>query len=171
MVRGRVVRGQVEGKELGPRPNLSKLGDGDQTDQRPSTKDKEDAELAAQDPTKTSTSASAKTHGEEEVVLVLQPLPPECPKLGLDARMITLRPPSSTIAYEIGIWPTWSDTTYDSTSNVHDTEAYMDDERMDKGKGKGKEKEEGKSQEVRQKVVFANRYLIAETGADISTSL
>lgn len=176
MVRGQVMSGQVEGKALGPDPTRSRLGDGDQTARNTLTKDKDDIEPVQDDQISdstmmTTTSGTAKSLAEDDVVLVLQPIPPECPKLGLDARMITLKPPSSTMAYEIGIWPTWSDTSYDSITNNHDTEAYMDDEKSETARGKTKEKGEGEDSRVRQKVVFANRYLIAESDATTPTSL
>jgi hypothetical protein len=100
----------------------------------------------------------------ERVMVVFQPVPSECAKLGLDPRILSLRPGG---AYTIGLWSPWS-TTNLSDSAGEDTSEGGD---MSNGVGKGggisngdgvgkkdgeKEGEEGIT------VVFASRYLIAE---------
>ena len=102
----------------------------------------------------------------ERVIVVFQPVPSECSKLGLDPRILTLRPGG---AYTIGLWGPWSTTSLSdsegentsegaNTSNVEGGgEGTSKVEREAKEKGEGsREEEEGIT------VVFASRYLIAE---------
>lgn len=65
-------------------------------------------------------------------LIVFQPVPSECAKVGLDPRIFTHKSPSPTAIYEIGIWGPWTTTTI--------------------------ELEEGETSEV----IFASRYLVAE---------
>jgi hypothetical protein len=100
----------------------------------------------------------------ERVMVVFQPVPSECAKLGLDPRILTLRPGG---AYTIGLWSPWS-TTNLSDSAGEDTSEGGDmsngegkREGMSNGEGgaKGDGEEEGEEERT---VVFASRYLIAE---------
>lgn len=68
------------------------------------------------------------------ILVVFQPLPTECAKVGLDPRIFTHKTPSSASVYEIGIWGPWT------TSIIE----------LDEGEG-------GVSE-----VIFASRYLVAE---------
>lgn len=110
----------------------------------------------------------------KRVMVIFQPVPSECAKLGLDPRILTLRPGG---AYTIGLWGPWSTTSL-SDSEGEDTleggdmskgevkgesmsnregqgEGTSSSDRYGKGDGE-KEGEEGIT------VVFASRYLIAE---------
>lgn len=102
----------------------------------------------------------------ERVMVVFQPVPSECAKLGLDPRILTLRPGG---AYTIGLWGPWS------TTNLSDSEGEGTSEGADtsnvEGRGEGTSKvereEKGKRTGNREEeegitVVFASRYLIAE---------
>lgn len=87
------------------------------------------------------------------ITLVLHALPPECTRLGLDPRIMALKPPTSSpaatsAAYEIGIWPPWTDTDFDSTITETDENH------------KDKEKDA-----TCDKVVFASRYLLADSSS------
>lgn len=151
MVRCKVLKGTVEQKGLGPILR-NKLEDNENADiPKPSrvNNDTIDTDLLEHQ--------SQDTFSE--VLLVLQPLPPECPKLGLDARILALKPPTSELDYEIGIWPAWTDTTYDT--GIHDEPiGHRADPRSGQGMSMGGDVQRGV---VDQKVVFASRYLIAET--------
>jgi hypothetical protein len=68
------------------------------------------------------------------ILVIFQPLPTECAKVGLDPRIFTHKPPSPASVYEIGIWGPWT------TSTIE----------VDEG-------ERGVSE-----VIFASRYLVAE---------
>lgn len=85
-----------------------------------------------------------------EVLVVLQPIPQDCARLRLDPRIINLKPPiSGTVAYEIGIWPAWSDTTLDDhLLNIADNQSE-------------------RSGDLCHQVVFASRYLIADSSASL----
>lgn len=158
MVRGKVVRGQVEGKELGPNPSRPEMSDNERAP--PTTTIKDDIERSQRSENAPKSANTAPTL--DDVILVLQPLPPECPKLGLDPRMITLKPPTQTLGYEIGIWPTWSDAKFDALTSMDDRVGVAPC--GDKGNAEEKEKEEGKVGEgKKERVVFASRYLIAES--------
>jgi hypothetical protein len=100
----------------------------------------------------------------ERVMVVFQPVPSECAKLGLDPRILSLRPGG---AYTIGLWSPWS-TTNLSDSAGEDTSEGGD---MSNGVGKGGgisngdgvgKKDGEKKGEEGITVVFASRYLIAE---------
>jgi hypothetical protein len=101
----------------------------------------------------------------ERVMVVFQPVPSECAKLGLDPRILSLRPGG---AYTIGLWGPWSTTSL-SDSAGEDTSEGGD---MSDGEGKGKDMGngddegrgdgEGGREEEGMTVVFASRYLIAE---------
>ena len=119
----------------------------------------------------------------ERVMVVFQPVPSECSKLGLDPRILTLRPGG---AYTIGLWGPWSTTNLsdsegEGTSEGADTSTNdVESGQMSKGEregggpsnGEGKGKEDGKGdregkegwkgEEEGITVVFASRYLIAE---------
>jgi len=102
----------------------------------------------------------------EKVMVIFQPVPSECSKLGLDPRILSLRPGG---AYTIGLWGPWSTTSLsdsegEGTSEGADTsnvegggEGTSKVEREEKGKGTGT----GEGEEAIT-VVFASRYLIAE---------
>jgi hypothetical protein len=49
------------------------------------------------------------------VMLVFQPVPSECAKLGLDPRIINLKP---TANYEIGLWGPWTTNEVEGTKTV-----------------------------------------------------
>jgi len=51
-----------------------------------------------------------------KVMVVLQPVPSECAKLGLDPRIINLKPPPS--AFEIGLWGPWTMNEVEGTTTV-----------------------------------------------------
>lgn len=72
------------------------------------------------------------------VMVVFQALPADCPKLGLDPRLL----PSSSAdgkVFEVGVMPPWSESVMPSIDSAGD--------------------------EV---VLFASRYLVAERGDDVS---
>lgn len=99
----------------------------------------------------------------ERVMVVFQPVPSECAKLGLDPRILTLRAGGT---YQIGLWGPWS------TTNLSDSEGETTSEGKDaynyNGKGEGTSndgadgKGDGEETEEGIPVVFASRYLIAE---------
>lgn len=83
------------------------------------------------------------------VLLVLQPLPQDCARLGLDPRILNLKPPSpGVLSYEIGIWPAWSDTSPDDH-----LVSFADNSSDPPLAG------------MYHQVVFASRYLIADSTA------
>jgi hypothetical protein len=103
---------------------------------------------------------------KERVMVVFQPVPSECAKLGLDPRILALRPGG---AYQIGLWGPWSSTNLsdsegeslgeggDMSNGEGKGEGMSNGDREDKGGGEGDvADEEGMT------VVFASRYLIAE---------
>lgn len=110
----------------------------------------------------------------ERVVVVFQPVPSECAKLGLDPRILTLRPGA---AYEIGLWGPWSTTSL-SDSEGEDTREGGDmsngevkgesmSNREGQGEGSSRSDRDGKGDGKKEgeegiTVVFASRYLIAE---------
>jgi len=89
-----------------------------------------------------------------KVLVVFQPVPAECAKLGLDPRILSLKPSGT---YEIGLWGPWSTT---ATPEDQDKSG-----RQDEGDGEGEVHGDGiKEKEEKQNiVVFASRYLIAES--------
>ena len=105
---------------------------------------------------------SADTDKPEKVIVVFQPVPSECAKLGLDPRILSLRPGGT---YQICLWGPWSttnlgdsedeDTNGGHISNVQETAKGTRNDGAD-GQGDVEEAEEGIP------VVFASRYLIAE---------
>jgi hypothetical protein len=117
---------------------------------------------------------SVDTDRPERVMVVFQPVPSECAKLGLDPRILSLRPGG---AHTIGLWGPWS------TTSLSDSEGEdaSDGEKLSNGEGKhaGKGDREGEGmsigdtegkgagevdveEEEGRTVVFASRYLIAE---------
>jgi hypothetical protein len=101
----------------------------------------------------------------ERVMVIFQPVPSECAKLGLDPRILTLRPGG---AYTIGLWGPWSTTSLsDGEGEGLSESGHMSDgegkgEGMGNGDNEGKGDEEGNKGEEERTVVFASRYLIAE---------
>jgi hypothetical protein len=92
-----------------------------------------------------------ETNEEGKVLVVFQPVPYECAKIGLDPRILSLKPGSK---YEIGLWGPWS-TSLSTSAN----EGQGEGEREGGAEGEGEgDKEESKGTTV----VFASRYLIAE---------
>jgi len=90
----------------------------------------------------------------ETVLVIFQPVPTECSKLGLDPRILSLKPNST---YEMGLWGPWS-TTLSGTEaeGVGDSEGENIGEEHVAGKNESGVKEKEKT------VIFASRYLIAE---------
>jgi hypothetical protein len=78
-------------------------------------------------------------------LVIFQPVPSECAKLGLDPRIFSLKPPSQSVTYEIGVWGPWTTSTLDL--GVAESEEQGETE----GGGGGV-----------QKVIFASRYLVTE---------
>jgi hypothetical protein len=78
-------------------------------------------------------------------LVIFQPVPSECAKLGLDPRIFSLKPPSQSVAYEIGVWGPWTTSTLDLDV------AELEREGEAEGGGGGV-----------QKVIFASRYLVTE---------
>ena len=100
----------------------------------------------------------------ERVMVVFQPVPSECAKLGLDPRILSLRPGG---AYQIGLWGPWSTTSLSDSAGEDTSEGGDMSNGEGKGEGmskrergvKGDGEEEGEEERT---VVFASRYLIAE---------
>jgi hypothetical protein len=93
----------------------------------------------------------------DTVLVVFQPVPSECAKLGLDPRIILLKPPSSSQSYEIGLWGPWS-----TTILPDDSSGPKEGGSEPEGTGIGEGGEKGKEGVIRKTVVFASRYLIVE---------
>jgi hypothetical protein len=131
---------------------------------------------------------SVGTNRVERVMVVFQPVPSECAKLGLDPRILSLRPGG---AYEIGLWGPWSTTSLSGSEGEYTSErvregdntsrGVREGEAMDHGKREGEDTSEGMRKggdigeggreakgdidgegEEEVTVVFASRYLIAE---------
>jgi hypothetical protein len=116
---------------------------------------------------------SVGTSRMERVMVVFQPVPSECAKLGLDPRILSLRPGG---AYEIGLWGPWSTTKLsgsegestrreerggkDTSSGKGEGEVTSEGMRKGGDVGDGEAKGNGEEEEIT--VVFASRYLIAE---------
>lgn len=92
--------------------------------------------------------------GMEKVLVVFQPVPAECAKLGLDPRVITLKP---TGKYEIGLWGPWSTST--SPGGNEGEDRGNESEVEERGTTEGEPIEGVRKMST---VVFASRYLIAE---------
>jgi hypothetical protein len=101
----------------------------------------------------------------ERVMVVFQPVPSECAKLGLDPRILSLRPGG---AYTIGLWGPWSTTSGgEKLSNGGEKgegagTGVREGEGVSNGDTEGKGDGEGNKGEEERTVVFASRYLIAE---------
>lgn len=129
MCRCGIVKGQVEQQEL----RSSKARAGDEPVPQP-----EDPEIGEAD-------SEMMPDKEDEVLAILQPVPQDCARLGLDPRILVLKPPNhGQVSYEIGIWPAWTDTSLDDYL-VQPTDDLP--ERPVK----------------HHRVVFASRYLIADS--------
>jgi hypothetical protein len=101
----------------------------------------------------------------ERVMVVFQPVPSECAKLGLDPRILALRPGG---AYTIGLWGPWSTTSLSDSEGEDTSEGGDMSNGVGEGKGlsngdtEGKGDGQGNKGEEERTVVFASRYLIAE---------
>jgi len=101
----------------------------------------------------------------ERVMVVFQPVPSECAKLGLDPRILSLRPGGT---YQIGLWGPWSTTNLGDGDGQDTSEERDQSNGQEKGLGasevaKGNKDDGDKDQEEEGiPVVFASRYLIAE---------
>jgi hypothetical protein len=107
---------------------------------------------------------SLEADSKERVMVVFQPVPSECAKLGLDPRILSLRPGG---AYTIGLWGPWSTTGLSDSAGEDASEGGDMSNGVGKGggisNGDGVGKKDGEKEgEEGITVVFASRYLIAE---------
>jgi hypothetical protein len=97
--------------------------------------------------------------GAEKVLVVLQPVPSECPQLGIDPRIMIKK--FGDKQWEIGIWEPWTEI---EASSYH--EAYMNifsDSADQDGGSTETAKTAGNMYALGRKVVFASRFLIEGT--------
>ena len=103
--------------------------------------------------------------GREAVLVVFQPVPNECPRLGVDPRVAKGRLGKGR-RWEAGVWGPWSEADLPmSPLRLHGREG--DDGEEEWGgipmglEGRGREEQGGRT-----KVLMATRYLVAQTEAE-----
>lgn len=97
----------------------------------------------------------------KEILVAFQPVPSDCPRLGIDPRVVRSRIGEGR-RWKVGVWGPWSKVEFPISRQ----------ELEGSGRRKGSEDEEGENEEMekdeseaRTKVLMATRYLVAQAEA------